>query len=211
MAIYQGERLDLTELITRRSQVQILPPPPTGRPGHHRCPGLLRSSAGPRSGRLSTLCQHSPDDRAARSPRCQHDGCLAARGSQPPFSPGRRNRRSRRTVLPMDARTARKTWRSLEAVHGMIYFTPDAPAAYAAISMSSPRGGYFLSCSMAMGAVSADVVIATFFNFVAATDCWDQRAAGARSALTIASGVRPCAVGRPIGVVASALNMSCRS
>ena len=46
---------------------------------------------------------------------------------------------------------------------------------------------------------------------VAATDCWDQRAAGARSALTIASGVRPCAVGRPIGVGASALNMSCRS
>ena len=60
---------------------------------------------------------------------------------------------------------ARKTWRSLEAVHGMIYFTPDAPPAYAAIGISSPRAGYFLSRSAAMGAVSADVVVATFFNF----------------------------------------------
>ena len=47
----------------------------------------------------------------------------------------------------------------------MIYFTPDAPPAYAAIGISSPRAGYFLSRSAAMGAVSADVVIATFFNF----------------------------------------------
>ena len=46
---------------------------------------------------------------------------------------------------------------------------------------------------------------------VAATDCSDQRAAGTRSAVTIASGVRPCAVGRPIGVVASTLSMSCKS
>jgi len=60
---------------------------------------------------------------------------------------------------------ARKTWRSLEAVHGMIYFTPDAPPAYAAIGITSPRAGYFLSRSAAMGAVPAEVVVATFFNF----------------------------------------------
>ncbi|MFT3855652.1 MAG: hypothetical protein QM733_23420 [Ilumatobacteraceae bacterium] len=65
----------------------------------------------------------------------------------------------------MDAAMARKTWRSLEAVHGMIYFTPDAPPAYAAIGISSPRAGYFLSRSAAMGAVPAEVVIATFYNF----------------------------------------------
>ena len=47
----------------------------------------------------------------------------------------------------------------------MIYFTPDASSAYTAIGISSPRAGYFLSRSSAMGAVSADVVIATFFNF----------------------------------------------
>ena len=65
----------------------------------------------------------------------------------------------------MDALTARKTWRSMEAVHGMIYFTPDAPPAYAAVGIVKPRAGYFISRVAAMGAVSADVVIATFYNF----------------------------------------------
>jgi hypothetical protein len=65
----------------------------------------------------------------------------------------------------MDALTARKTWRSMEAVHGMIYFTPDAPPAYAAVGIVKLRAGYFISRVAAMGAVSADVVIATFYNF----------------------------------------------
>ena len=65
----------------------------------------------------------------------------------------------------MDARTARKTWRSMEAVHGMIYFTPEASAAYAAVGVTKARMGYFASRSSAMGAVPADVVIATFYNF----------------------------------------------
>ena len=65
----------------------------------------------------------------------------------------------------MDATTARKTWRSMEAVHGMIYFTPDAPPAYAAVGITGSRAGYFISRSAAMGAVPTDVVIATFYNF----------------------------------------------
>ena len=65
----------------------------------------------------------------------------------------------------MDALTARKTWRSMEAVHGMIYFTPDAPPAYAAVGITKPRPGYFISRVAPMGAVPADVVIATFYNF----------------------------------------------
>lgn len=65
----------------------------------------------------------------------------------------------------MDAITARKTWRSMEAVHGMIYFTPDAPPAYAAVGITRPRAGYFTSRVAAMGAVPAEVVIATFYNF----------------------------------------------
>jgi hypothetical protein len=65
----------------------------------------------------------------------------------------------------MDATTARKTWRSMEAVHGMIYFTPDAPPAYAAVGIVKPRAGYFASRVAAMGAVPSDVVIATFYNF----------------------------------------------
>ena len=65
----------------------------------------------------------------------------------------------------MDAVTARKTWRSMEAVHGMIYFTPDALPAYAAVGITKPRAGYFASRVAAMGAVPAEVVIATFYNF----------------------------------------------
>ncbi len=60
---------------------------------------------------------------------------------------------------------ARKTWRSMEAVHAMIYFTPDASPAYAAVGIARPRAGYFASRVAAMGAVPAGVVIATFYNF----------------------------------------------
>ncbi|MCX6540114.1 MAG: hypothetical protein NTX77_00745, partial [Actinobacteria bacterium] len=65
----------------------------------------------------------------------------------------------------MDALTARKTWRSMEAVHGMIYFTPDAPPAYAAVGVTKNRMGYFASRVAAMGAVPVEVVMATFYNF----------------------------------------------
>jgi hypothetical protein len=59
---------------------------------------------------------------------------------------------------------ARKMWRTLEPYHGMIYFAPQATAAYAALGIEG-RAGYFASRSAAMGAVPAEVVIATFFNF----------------------------------------------
>ena len=65
----------------------------------------------------------------------------------------------------MDALTARKTWRSMEAVHGMIYFTPDAPPAYAAVGVTKNRMGYFASRVAAMGPVPVEVVMATFYNF----------------------------------------------
>lgn len=60
---------------------------------------------------------------------------------------------------------ARRVWRSLEAVHGMIYFTPDGPPRYTDVGVTHHRAAYFGSRAAAMGAVSADVVIATFFNF----------------------------------------------
>ncbi|WP_436792515.1 SCO6745 family protein [Actinospongicola halichondriae] len=59
---------------------------------------------------------------------------------------------------------ARKSWRTLEPYHGMIYFVPEAATEYAAIGVSG-RSGYFGSRSAAMGAVGALVVQATFFNF----------------------------------------------
>jgi hypothetical protein len=65
----------------------------------------------------------------------------------------------------VDAGTARRAWRALEAVHGMIYFTPDALGEYAKVGVTKHRTGYFASRSAAMGEVTADVVIATFYNF----------------------------------------------
>jgi hypothetical protein len=47
----------------------------------------------------------------------------------------------------------------------MIYFTPDGPPRYEAAGVSHHRSAYFGSRVAAMGAVSADVVIATFYNF----------------------------------------------
>jgi hypothetical protein len=67
--------------------------------------------------------------------------------------------------LPIvDPGVARKTWRTLEPYHGMIYFAPEAAERYAALGIEG-RAGYFASRAAAMGPVCAEVVIATFFNF----------------------------------------------
>jgi hypothetical protein len=60
--------------------------------------------------------------------------------------------------------TARKTWRTVEPLHGMIYFAPEASESYARLGITA-EAGYFASRSAAMGAVGADTVIATFYNF----------------------------------------------
>jgi len=65
----------------------------------------------------------------------------------------------------MDPAVARKMWRTLEPIHGMIYFVPEATAAYADAGIDDIRAGYFASRAAPMGAVSAETVIATFFNF----------------------------------------------
>ncbi len=59
---------------------------------------------------------------------------------------------------------ARKTWRTLEPLHGMIYFVPEAAEAYERLGVRG-RAGYFASRAAPMGAVQADVVSSTFFNF----------------------------------------------
>jgi hypothetical protein len=68
------------------------------------------------------------------------------------------------TDVDSAALLARKTWRTLEPLHGMIYFVPEAAEAYARIGITG-RTGYFASRAAPMGAVNAEVVIATFFNF----------------------------------------------
>ena len=64
----------------------------------------------------------------------------------------------------MEPVMARKMWRTLEPYHGLIYFAPEATAAYEALGVMG-FDGYFASRAAPMGAVPAEVVIATFFNF----------------------------------------------
>jgi hypothetical protein len=64
----------------------------------------------------------------------------------------------------MEPVMARKMWRTLEPYHGLIYFAPEATAAYEALGVVG-FDGYFASRAAPMGAVPAEVVIATFFNF----------------------------------------------
>ncbi len=66
--------------------------------------------------------------------------------------------------MPFDPTVARRTHRTLEPYHGMIYFVSDAAERYAALGVTG-RAGYFGSRAAPMGQVPADVVIATFFNF----------------------------------------------
>lgn len=64
----------------------------------------------------------------------------------------------------MEPVVARKMWRTLEPYHGLIYFAPEATAAYERLGVRG-RDGYFASRAAPMGAVAAEVVVATFFNF----------------------------------------------
>lgn len=60
---------------------------------------------------------------------------------------------------------ARNVWQDVEPVHTMIYFVPEAQAAYERSGVSDPSMGYFGSRAAALGRVPAEVVIATFYNF----------------------------------------------
>ena len=62
------------------------------------------------------------------------------------------------------ARRARKTWRTLEPAHGMVYFVPEAAEEYEHLGITG-TAGYFASRAAPMGAVAAEVVVSTFFNF----------------------------------------------
>ena len=81
---------------------------------------------------------------------------------------GRALERGEDTVSVTDDREAallaRKTWRTLEPLHGAIYFAPEAAEAYARLGITG-SAGYFASRAAPMGAVPADVVVSTFFNF----------------------------------------------
>jgi hypothetical protein len=63
-----------------------------------------------------------------------------------------------------DPKRARRAWRALEPVHGMIYFAPESQKAYGELGLEQ-RAGYFASRGAALGPVNAETIIATFYNF----------------------------------------------
>ena len=64
----------------------------------------------------------------------------------------------------MDAYSAGQLSRSLDRLHSTIYFVPEAGEMFGKLGLE-PRMQYFASRSAPMGAVTAKVVAATFYNF----------------------------------------------
>lgn len=65
----------------------------------------------------------------------------------------------------MDTILARKMWATLEPFHAMIYFAPEGFEAWERLGFPHRGMGYFASRAAPMGAVTAPVVAATFYNF----------------------------------------------
>ncbi|MCG5219309.1 SCO6745 family protein [Streptosporangium sp. KLBMP 9127] len=68
----------------------------------------------------------------------------------------------------VSVQAARQAWRRLEPVHGMIYFVPEASERFAALGLTARMSGYFASRAAPFGRASAELVIATFYNFAPA-------------------------------------------
>ncbi len=65
----------------------------------------------------------------------------------------------------MPSAPARRCHAVLDPLHSLIYFAPEAEEAFTEIGLRPGRMTYFASRAAPMGAVSAGVVTATFFNF----------------------------------------------
>ncbi|MGI8652664.1 MAG: SCO6745 family protein [Geodermatophilaceae bacterium] len=65
----------------------------------------------------------------------------------------------------MPSAPARRCHTVLDPLHSLIYFAPEAEQAFTEIGLRPGRMTYFASRAAPMGAVSAGVVTATFFNF----------------------------------------------
>ena len=66
------------------------------------------------------------------------------------------------------AATARTMWTLFEPVHAVTYFTADSRSAYEQAGLRGFWRGYFAGRAAPLGAVSAPVVAASFFNFAPA-------------------------------------------
>ena len=116
-------------------------------------------------------------------------------------------------------------WRTLEPIHAVTYFAPEATEALRSTGLRGYWMGYFAARSAPMGAASAPVVAATFYNFApwlvhrAIPDAWSfaapetvlhARADGvARALRPLASGLAPGAVGRASDLLERALDGLC--
>ncbi len=65
----------------------------------------------------------------------------------------------------MDPVISRQMYRTFEPFHAMIYFVPEARSAYERLGLESRPMGYFASRGAPLGAVSAEVITAIFYNF----------------------------------------------
>lgn len=61
--------------------------------------------------------------------------------------------------------SVRRCYRALEPLHALVYFSPESEAELTGLGLRPGRMTYFAQRSAAMGAVSAGVVAATFYNF----------------------------------------------
>ncbi|HET8913250.1 MAG TPA: hypothetical protein VFN23_17370 [Ktedonobacteraceae bacterium] len=66
---------------------------------------------------------------------------------------------------PQELQQAREAWKTMEPYHGMLYFSPEARDAFKAAGLKGYWMGYFASRAAALGAASANLVTATFYNF----------------------------------------------
>jgi hypothetical protein len=64
----------------------------------------------------------------------------------------------------MDIKTVHDVHMATNLVHRLVYFVPEAAEEYAAVGVTGPAG-YFASRAAPLGAVPAEVVLATFYNF----------------------------------------------
>jgi hypothetical protein len=118
------------------------------------------------------------------------------------------------TAIPL----ARRFLATLEPITSMIFFSPEAFAGYEALGLDG-WSGYFCSRAAPMGAVSPEVVVATFYNFspdiVRPNVRWDiaspdqvlvARHAGARGTLerVLGDGERPSGLDRAVSLLQEA-------
>ncbi|KQX74588.1 hypothetical protein [Aeromicrobium sp. Root472D3] len=122
----------------------------------------------------------------------------------------------------------RAFWRSIEAVHDVVYFSPEAKARYEATGLKGYWMGYVASRSAAVGTPSAGLVTALFHGFApslvarAVPDAWhmasredvlEARLGLARDALAPAlddAGTDVAQVARELGQVVDGLDLAGR-